>query len=464
MPASSAWARSTRAHRPWMVEIQADSTAASASSISSSRSRTRIRRFSSSAARSVNVITSRWSSGVPSCSRRTTRSISTDVLPVPAPAETNTRPRRSIASACPRFQVRVAITSPPGRCRRPGAGTTRGSCPRSDRAAPRPTGSGPRSRWRSRPRGRPAPRTARAAAVVGHHALDLALDRHPAHLALAAQRAVQAGHRLDPEHVAGDQDVQRQLQLALGLDLLGRSGALAGLVVPDRAPRRHAGVAVDPVDGAGHGEAVQPQALLQVRLRRLGAEPHLVVARHQRRVERRLAGQEALQVALQPADLSPAGHARAGCGRRPASPEGSGASAPPRRAAPARSGARRPARWASARGTCAAWRARPSRSPWARTGSRSRPAAGTARRTRPTSTPRTSRARSPRTAPARPAPPAPPRFAAAGAAGRRGEPAPACASSRDGRRPPPPSRAASAARVPARAGAHARWAPAPAGG
>ena len=98
MPASSACARSTRAQKPWMVEIQADSTPAAASGMPSSRSRSRIRRFSSSAARSVKVITSRWSSGVPSCSRRATRSISTDVLPVPAPAETNTRPRRSIAA------------------------------------------------------------------------------------------------------------------------------------------------------------------------------------------------------------------------------------------------------------------------------------------------------------------------------------------------------------------------------
>ena len=371
---------------------------------------------------------------MPSCSRRTTRSTSTAVLPVPAPAETNTRPRRSIASAGPRSTSRSdhrATRQMPPAWRRHHSGQLPaiGSCRTVARPDPGHDLVGVADRAVDL-----RPELARAASgrwrITPSH---LALDRHPAHLALAAQRAVQAGHRLDPQQVARRPGcTAAAAACARSRSAWRRVGALAGLVVPDRAPRRHAGVAVDPVDGAGHGEAVQPQALLQVRRRRLGAEPHLVVARHQRRVERCLAGQEALQVALQPADLSPAGHARrdADAGQRvlqaAAHQLPGGGQLPLGQALDAQLAGHALVELVQ-RGV----RDRAA-SPWARTGSRSRPAAGTARRTRPTSTRRTSRARSPRTAPARPGPPAPPRFAAAGAADRRGELAPACASSPDG--------------------------------
>ena len=319
MPASSAWARSTRAQKPWMVEIQADSTAAAASSmLQLAQPRRGPGRFSSSAARSVNVITSRWSSGVPSCTppRRPARSAPTSCR-CRRPAETNTRPRRSIASPLAVVPGAARSSSPPGRCRRPGAGTTRGSVPRcgSWRTSPARIRGDDRVGVADRAvdlrpelGSAPAGRCGITPSISPLTAIPRTLRSPPSARYRPATGSI-------PSRSRSDQDVQRQLQLALGLDLGGRLRALAGLVVPDHAARGHAGIAVDPVDRAGHGEAVQPQALLQVRRRALGAEPHLVVARHQRRVERRLAAQEALQVALQPAHRLLAGRRRRGCGR-----------------------------------------------------------------------------------------------------------------------------------------------------
>ncbi len=56
MPALSAWARSTRAQKPWIVEIQAPSAARASARRPSSTKRPRTRVRISAAAFSVNVI------------------------------------------------------------------------------------------------------------------------------------------------------------------------------------------------------------------------------------------------------------------------------------------------------------------------------------------------------------------------------------------------------------------------
>ena len=56
MPALSAWARSTRAQKPWIVEIQAASAARASARRPSSRKRPRTRVLISAAAFSVNVM------------------------------------------------------------------------------------------------------------------------------------------------------------------------------------------------------------------------------------------------------------------------------------------------------------------------------------------------------------------------------------------------------------------------
>ena len=66
MPALSAWARSTRAQNPWIVEIQAPSAARASARLPSSTKRPRTRVRISAAAFSVNVIARIVSTGTPS--------------------------------------------------------------------------------------------------------------------------------------------------------------------------------------------------------------------------------------------------------------------------------------------------------------------------------------------------------------------------------------------------------------
>ena len=102
MPALSAWARSTREQKPWIVEIHAPSAARASARRPSSRKRRRTRVFISAAAFSVKVMARMPSTGAASSATACTkRSTSTVVLPVPAPARTiSEQSRRATARAC----------------------------------------------------------------------------------------------------------------------------------------------------------------------------------------------------------------------------------------------------------------------------------------------------------------------------------------------------------------------------
>src|SRR5437660_134926 len=82
---------------------------------------------------------------------------------------------------------------------------------------------------------------------------------------------VPAAAGLDPDEVAKDEHVERDLKPQLGLDLRGRVRRLPGLVVlhdPAGAER----IEVDPVDLAGEREAVDLEPPLQLGRGPLGAE------------------------------------------------------------------------------------------------------------------------------------------------------------------------------------------------
>jgi len=100
-PAPTALPRSTRAQNPWIVDTCARSVARAASPSPRSPKRARIRARSCAAALSVNVMARMASTGTPSWSTAATnRSTMTEVLPLPALADTNTDPLRRSTTAC----------------------------------------------------------------------------------------------------------------------------------------------------------------------------------------------------------------------------------------------------------------------------------------------------------------------------------------------------------------------------
>ena len=111
-------ARKSREQKPWIVEIHAPSSRRARSWRPRACSAARIRARSSPAALRVYVITSSDSTSSP-CSQtaRTNRSTRTVVLPVPAPAETNTSPVASTAARCSAFTTARSGTSSRGRTR-----------------------------------------------------------------------------------------------------------------------------------------------------------------------------------------------------------------------------------------------------------------------------------------------------------------------------------------------------------
>src|ERR1051325_5182617 len=130
-----------------MVEIHAASSSRARSWRPSSCSRFRIRPRSSPAARSVYVMTRIESTSSPrSQTARQKRSTMTVVLPVPAPAETNTTPGSSIARSCSVFgaasttltALRLDPGAPGQRRRRPSQQSRLGL-----RATSQATSSGP---------------------------------------------------------------------------------------------------------------------------------------------------------------------------------------------------------------------------------------------------------------------------------------------------------------------------------
>ncbi len=134
------------------------------------------------------------------------------------------------------------------------------------------------------------------------------VEDEPARLPRARERPVEPAERLDADEVAQREDVERHLELPLGLDLPRRVRARAGLVVLDDPARAHR-VLVDPVDLPGDGEAAQVEAALQLDGRALRPERHLEAARDERRADLDLLADEPLEVAaersfeLQPVEL-----------------------------------------------------------------------------------------------------------------------------------------------------------------
>ena len=265
-----------------------------------------MRDLSSPAARSVNVTTRMEPTSTPRSTARTKRSTMTVVLPVPAPAETNTVPPASMATACSGFGAWGSDDGAHGRL-------TRQMGPRSHHDGHEPPfGSCTTCPSRMRPD--------EAARAVGglvhegperlvfevvarreprHELLTSGRTEHAAGAALPRQRAVEASHRLHPEQVAEDEHVERDLELELGLDPCRRVGALAALVVLDDAACGER-VEVDAVDLPAHGEAAEVEPGLEPGCRALAAERHLEPPRHERHLGPRLPAYELAEVAEQP--------------------------------------------------------------------------------------------------------------------------------------------------------------------
>src|SRR5205807_3258626 len=122
--------------------------------------------------------------------------------------------------------------------------------------------------------------------------------QQPARLALARERPVDAAERLDPDEVAEDEHVERDLQPQLALDLRGRVRGLARLVVLDD-PTRAERVDVDPVDLPGQRQAAEVEAALELGGRPLRSEQDLEPAGNERPLLRGLVVDELLEVAAQ---------------------------------------------------------------------------------------------------------------------------------------------------------------------
>src|SRR5215213_2455453 len=180
------------------------------------------------------------------------RSTSTVVLPVPAPAETKTSPLAAIAAACCSFG---SLTGPlrPLDPAHPPEVAPRGTAVGALRVVPDVAGAHAlREAEREVARALDlSPERLLVEVVALHEAGQRVVLRLGAQQAarppLAGERAVEAAERLDPDEVAQDEHVERDLEPQLLLDLRRRVAGSAGLVVLDD-PARAAGVDVDPVD------------------------------------------------------------------------------------------------------------------------------------------------------------------------------------------------------------------------
>jgi len=120
-----------------------------------------------------------------------------------------------------------------------------------------------------------------------------------ARLPLAGQRPVETAERLDSDEIAEHEHVERDLELLLLLDLHGRMGVLARLVVLDDAARAER-IDVDSVDLPRERHArSQLEPALQLGRRPLGAEQHFEAAREKRHVRSCLFADEGFEVAPQ---------------------------------------------------------------------------------------------------------------------------------------------------------------------
>ena len=125
------------------------------------------------------------------------------------------------------------------------------------------------------------------------------LAQDPSRLARARERSVDATERLDPDEIAQDEHVQRDLQAQLRLDLRGRMRCLPGLVVLDD-PARAERVDVDAVDLSRECDARSDrEPTLKLGRRALRSEPDLEASRNERRLGGRVLAHERLEVAPQ---------------------------------------------------------------------------------------------------------------------------------------------------------------------
>src|SRR5581483_798547 len=296
MPTANGCARRSRAQKPWIVETQAPSSRRARSGRPRARSAARIRARSSPAALRVYVMTSTDSTSRP-CSHTapTNRSTSTVVLPVPAPAETKTSPFARTAACCSGF----IVSRPLDTAHRPEVAPARAlaalrvvpDVPRAD--APREAGGTLPRRVHHRPE-----LVVRQVVVllVARQVVGRVLTQEPARDARAAQRAVDAAERLDADEVAQNEQVERDLELQLLVDLLG--GVRAPRLVVLHDPARAVGIDVDPVDLAAELDPVgELEPTLQLGRRAIGAEAHLEPARNERERRVRLVADEGLEVA-----------------------------------------------------------------------------------------------------------------------------------------------------------------------
>src|SRR6187200_1748870 len=116
-----------------------------------------------------------------------------------------------------------------------------------------------------------------------------------ARLPRSREAAVEAAERLHADEIAEREDVERDLQLLLGVDV-ARAVCPAELVVLDDAAGAE-GVDVDPVDLSGDGEAAELEAALELHRGRARPEADLEPTRDEREAELQLLLDEMLEVA-----------------------------------------------------------------------------------------------------------------------------------------------------------------------
>src|SRR5262249_31547849 len=106
-----------------------------------------------------------------------------------------------------------------------------------------------------------------------------ALAEHPSRESPPCERSVDAAEWLDPDEITKGEDVQRDLEAELAVDVACGMGALARLVVLDD-PACAERIDVDPVDLPGQIQIVRERkAALQLGRRSLRAERNLEPAR-----------------------------------------------------------------------------------------------------------------------------------------------------------------------------------------
>ena len=200
----------------------------------------RIRVRSSPAARSVYVMTRTLSMPSPrSQTAFTNRSTSSVVLPVPAPAETKTTPGSSIAATC--WSEGVVLARVPDPAHRP-------------EGAPARALSSPRigaNVTRVHPVDRAPGRGLRLVDLVPEVVLgDVSGQLQPGHRVLArvgadeaaglprpSEPTVDSAERLHADEIAKREDVERDLELLLGLDIAGAVRPAELVVLDDAAVR-----------------------------------------------------------------------------------------------------------------------------------------------------------------------------------------------------------------------------------